>query len=74
MILTSVTMVGWADVPELSSDVSVPSTYLVVFKLIVTCRLCVIYVMEDNVSNVEVMITQLTDFMDLVVRCPEKGC
>ena len=33
MILTSVTMVGWADVPDrdrVTSDVCVPSTYLVI--------------------------------------------
>ena len=37
MILTNVTMVGWADVPRVNgvtSDVGVPSTYLVLFRMV----------------------------------------
>ena len=38
-------------------------------KLIVTCRLCVIYEREDHDSNVEALV----DYMDLAVRCPQRG-
>ena len=58
-----------------------PNFFVVLFlipfflKLIVACRLCVIYVREDNewFQCIGRDYTAYMDYMDHTVRCPQKG-
>ena len=49
--------------------------FIHILKLFVTCRLCVIYVREDNDSNIYIGndYTVCMDYMDLAVHCPRKA-
>ena len=42
-------------------------------KLIVACKLCVIFAREDDDSYVQAMITRLMNYMDLTVSCPKSA-
>ena len=56
LILTSVTMVGWADIPDsdrVTSDVGVPSTYLVNTTLSIITHLFVLNYRESVTETVE---------------------